>query len=150
MQRRHALYPGAFIESELRLLSPVLSLSTRLGDLHQARARVLAGALSQPTLSHHVASGDRAHDRSTLGASASGAANLCNRQHGYQRRLRACLGGETSLFRFGRTAILDVLNAEASLATAETAVAASDAALADDQVNVFLALGGGWQTGDDR
>jgi NodT family efflux transporter outer membrane factor (OMF) lipoprotein len=51
----------------------------------------------------------------------------------------------TTLFRFGRTGILDVLNAEASLATAETAVAASDAALADDQVNAFLALGGGWQ-----
>jgi NodT family efflux transporter outer membrane factor (OMF) lipoprotein len=51
----------------------------------------------------------------------------------------------TTLFRFGRTAILDVLNAEANLATAETAVAASDQALADDQANVFLALGGGWE-----
>jgi NodT family efflux transporter outer membrane factor (OMF) lipoprotein len=51
----------------------------------------------------------------------------------------------TTLFRFGRTGILDVLNAEASLATAETAVAASDQALADDQTNVFLALGGGWE-----
>ena len=51
----------------------------------------------------------------------------------------------TTLFRFGRTAILDVLNAEASLATAETSVAASDEALADDQTNVFLALGGGWE-----
>jgi len=55
----------------------------------------------------------------------------------------------TTLFRFGRTGILDVLNAEASLATAETAVAASDAALADDQVNVFLALGGGWEPEND-
>jgi hypothetical protein len=34
----------------------------------------------------------------------------------------------------------------ASLFRAETAVAASDAALADDEVNVFLALGGGWQS----
>jgi NodT family efflux transporter outer membrane factor (OMF) lipoprotein len=51
----------------------------------------------------------------------------------------------TTLFRFGRTGILDVLNAESSLATAETAVAASDEALADDQANVFLALGGGWR-----
>lgn len=50
------------------------------------------------------------------------------------------------LFRFGRIGFLDVLTAEASLATAETAVAASDAAIADDQVNVFLALGGGWQS----
>jgi outer membrane protein TolC len=51
----------------------------------------------------------------------------------------------TTLFRFGRTGILDVLTVEASLATAETAVAVSDATLADDQVNVFLALGGGWE-----
>jgi outer membrane protein TolC len=51
----------------------------------------------------------------------------------------------TTLFRFGRTAILDLLNVEASLATAETAVATSDEALADDQTNVFLALGGGWE-----
>jgi outer membrane protein TolC len=49
-----------------------------------------------------------------------------------------------ALFRFGRIGILDVLNAEAALATAETAVAASDAAMADSEVNVFLALGGGW------
>jgi NodT family efflux transporter outer membrane factor (OMF) lipoprotein len=50
-----------------------------------------------------------------------------------------------TLLRFGRTAVLDVLNVEASLATAQTAVASSDAAMADDQVNVFLALGGGWE-----
>jgi len=49
------------------------------------------------------------------------------------------------LFRFGRTGVLDVLNADASLATAETALAASNAAIADAQVNVFLALGGGWE-----
>jgi outer membrane protein, multidrug efflux system len=54
-------------------------------------------------------------------------------------------GQATTLFRFGRTAILDVLNVEASLATAEAAVAASDEALADDQTNVFFALGGGWE-----
>jgi NodT family efflux transporter outer membrane factor (OMF) lipoprotein len=50
-----------------------------------------------------------------------------------------------TLLRFGRTGVLDVLNVEASLATAETALAASDAAIADAQVNVFLALGGGWE-----
>lgn len=51
-----------------------------------------------------------------------------------------------TLFRFGRTGVLDVLNVEATLATAETALAASDAAIADAQVNVFLALGGGWES----
>ena len=49
-----------------------------------------------------------------------------------------------TLLRFGRTGVLDVLNVEASLAATETALAASDAAIADAQVNVFLALGGGW------
>jgi hypothetical protein len=48
------------------------------------------------------------------------------------------------LLRFGRTGVLDVLNVEAGLATTEsTAVAVSDAAIADAQVNVFLALGNG-------
>ena len=54
-------------------------------------------------------------------------------------------GQAATLYRFGRTGLLDRLNAEANLATAETAVAASDASLADDQVSVFLALGGGWE-----
>jgi NodT family efflux transporter outer membrane factor (OMF) lipoprotein len=51
-----------------------------------------------------------------------------------------------TLLRFGRTQVLDVLNAEATLAAAETALAASDAAIADAQVNVFLSLGGGWES----
>ena len=51
-----------------------------------------------------------------------------------------------TLFRFGRTDILDVLTTESSLATSETALADSDAAIADAQVSVFLALGGGWES----
>jgi hypothetical protein len=50
-----------------------------------------------------------------------------------------------SLVRFGRTCVLDVPNVEATPAAAETAVAASDAALADEQVCVLLALGGRWK-----
>ncbi len=49
------------------------------------------------------------------------------------------------LFRFGRADLLSLLTVQANLATAETALAASQATLADDQVNVFLALGGGWE-----
>lgn len=49
-----------------------------------------------------------------------------------------------ALFRFGRVGFLDVLNAEADLASTETAFAASNAAVADAQVNLFFALGGGW------
>jgi NodT family efflux transporter outer membrane factor (OMF) lipoprotein len=51
------------------------------------------------------------------------------------------------LFRFGRTGFVDVLTAQASLASAETALAQSDAALLDAQIDVFLALGGGWEDG---
>src|SRR5262249_44954041 len=51
-----------------------------------------------------------------------------------------------TLLRFGRTGVLDVLNVEASLAATETALASSDAAIANAQVNVFLALGGGWES----
>ena len=49
------------------------------------------------------------------------------------------------LFTFGRTDLLSLLTVQSNLATAETALAASQGALADDQVSVFLALGGGWE-----
>lgn len=50
------------------------------------------------------------------------------------------------LYRYGRTDFLTALDAERSLATAESAVAASDAQLAADQATLFLALGGGWES----
>lgn len=49
------------------------------------------------------------------------------------------------LFRFGRTDVLSVLTAQAQLAEAEATLASSRAEVIDRQVNVFLALGGGWQ-----
>ena len=49
------------------------------------------------------------------------------------------------LYRFGRTDFLTTLDAERTLASSEAAVAASSAKLATDQVNLFLALGGGWE-----
>ncbi len=49
------------------------------------------------------------------------------------------------LFRFGRTSFIDVLTAEANLANAEAALAASQSELTDRQIDVFLALGGGWE-----
>ena len=48
------------------------------------------------------------------------------------------------LFHYGRTDILNVLTAQANLAQAEAALAQSRATLIGRQVNVFLALGGGW------
>jgi len=48
------------------------------------------------------------------------------------------------LYRFGRIGFIDVLSAEAALADAESALASSQAQLIDRQVDLFLALGGGW------
>jgi outer membrane protein TolC len=49
-------------------------------------------------------------------------------------------------FLAGATSNLDLLDAEVTLVSAEAAVAASDGALAQDQIGVFKALGGGWQS----
>ncbi|MDB5817861.1 MAG: efflux transporter, outer rane lipoprotein NodT family [Rhizobacter sp.] len=51
------------------------------------------------------------------------------------------------LYRGGRTGYLDALDAERSLAASEATLAASKAQLADDQIVLFLALGGGWEPG---
>lgn len=48
-------------------------------------------------------------------------------------------------FLAGSLTSLDLLVTEQSLVSADAAVAASDAALAQDQIAVFKALGGGWQ-----
>jgi outer membrane protein TolC len=49
------------------------------------------------------------------------------------------------LYRYGRTDFLTTLDADRTLAAAESALAASDAQTAADQVSLFLALGGGWE-----
>lgn len=49
------------------------------------------------------------------------------------------------LYRYGKTDYLMVLDAERTLAATETALVASQAALGDEQVTLFLALGGGWE-----
>lgn len=48
------------------------------------------------------------------------------------------------LFRFGRSDFLALLDAQRVLASAEAAHAAAVAQLGDDQITLFLALGGGW------
>ncbi len=52
-------------------------------------------------------------------------------------------------YRAGATSYLDVLTAETSLVQAAAALAASDQALASDQVTLFKALGGGWEQAPD-
>ncbi|MGO4158760.1 efflux transporter outer membrane subunit [Cupriavidus sp. YAF13] len=49
------------------------------------------------------------------------------------------------LFRFGRTSFIDVLSAESALANVESSLASSRAQLIDRQIELFLALGGGWR-----
>ncbi|RBL86096.1 TolC family protein [Streptomyces cavourensis] len=49
------------------------------------------------------------------------------------------------LFQYGKTDYLTVLDAERTLAANESALAASQAELSNDQIAVFLALGGGWE-----
>ena len=50
-----------------------------------------------------------------------------------------------SRYRLGSASYLDVLTAETDLVNAASQLAASDQALASDQVTVFKALGGGWE-----
>ena len=49
------------------------------------------------------------------------------------------------LYQRGKTGYLEALDAERNLAASEAALAASQALLVDEQVQLFLALGGGWQ-----
>jgi NodT family efflux transporter outer membrane factor (OMF) lipoprotein len=49
------------------------------------------------------------------------------------------------LFRFGRGDFLSLLDAQRSLASAEVTAAAARTQLVQDQIAIFLALGGGWE-----
>lgn len=49
------------------------------------------------------------------------------------------------LFRFGRGDFLSLLDSQRSLASAQAQTAAARAQLLQDQIAIFLALGGGWQ-----
>jgi multidrug efflux system outer membrane protein len=51
-----------------------------------------------------------------------------------------------TLYKFGKTDYLTVLDAQRTLANNESSLAASQAQLASDQISLFLALGGGWET----
>lgn len=54
-------------------------------------------------------------------------------------------GQADKLFRFGRSDFLNLLDAQRGLAAAESASAAARVQLAQDEIAIFLALGGGWQ-----
>ncbi|HEX7655738.1 MAG TPA: TolC family protein, partial [Sphingomonas sp.] len=48
--------------------------------------------------------------------------------------------------REGAVNSLDLLDAERTFADAQAALADADAGIADDQIDLFKALGGGWDT----
>jgi NodT family efflux transporter outer membrane factor (OMF) lipoprotein len=75
------------------------------------------------------------------------AAALDNRQSLGQARdeLRAAFGMAHDQFLAGSVSNLDLLTTEQSLVAVEASVASSDAALVQDQIAVFKALGGGWR-----
>lgn len=54
------------------------------------------------------------------------------------------------LYLFGRTDFINVLTSEAALATANESLSQSQAQLVEDQVALFQALGGGWQSESAR
>ena len=54
--------------------------------------------------------------------------------------------GEERLQSGGRATALDVIDAQRTLASAEQSLAQLQSAISEDQVAVFLALGGGWET----
>ncbi|QIL83059.1 TolC family protein [Diaphorobacter sp. HDW4A] len=54
------------------------------------------------------------------------------------------------LYVNGKTGYLDSLDAERVLASADAALAASQASIVNDQLALFLALGGGWESGTQR
>ncbi|MBV2134055.1 efflux transporter outer membrane subunit [Pseudomonas sp. MAP12] len=77
--------------------------------------------------------------------------NLKRSQSLRQARDAARAGAEYNrrLYREGRMPYLDSLDADRTLAEAEAALAAAQAQLSTDQVNLFLSLGGGWENARD-
>ena len=62
-----------------------------------------------------------------------------------QERIHKAFGIAHEQYLAGAVSNLDLLTTEQTLISADAAVAASDAALVQDQIAVFKALGGGWQ-----
>ncbi len=61
-------------------------------------------------------------------------------------RAAQAVGQSRSLYVGGKVDFLSYLDAQRTLASAETALAASAGQLSADQVEIFLALGGGWES----
>ena len=86
--------------------------------------------------------------RETEQALAAYSAELDRRQYlaEAQDRARRAFDLAQGQYLAGALSQLELLTTEQSLVAAESAVAASNAALSQDQIAVFKALGGGWRT----
>ena len=86
--------------------------------------------------------------KETEQALAAYSAALDNRQAlgDAQDKLHTAFGIAHDQFLAGALSNLDLLTTEQSLIAVDAAVAASDAALVQDQIAVFKALGGGWRS----
>jgi NodT family efflux transporter outer membrane factor (OMF) lipoprotein len=67
-----------------------------------------------------------------------------------QDKVRAAFGMAHEQFLAGSISYVDLLTTEQSLVAIDAAVASSDAALVQDQIAVFKALGGGWRGTAER
>ncbi len=87
--------------------------------------------------------------KETEQALATYGAELDRRQALGEAQAKAQRGFDIARGQFiaGALPTLDLLTSEQSLLAADAAVAVSDTALAQDQVSVFKALGGGWRSG---
>lgn len=118
-------------------------------QLNQSAARARIGA-AQAT-----AKGALAHfDGVVLGALQDTESSLNVYSHDLQREASAQASRDDAarteqeierLYLGGRATSLELVDAQRTLATAELSLAQTEVAISDDQTNVFLALGGGWE-----
>lgn len=122
-------------------------ITWRFPNRHVARARIAqAGANADAALAS--LDGTVVQALSAIETALSAYAQEIERTGSLKRaRDDAALASRqaNTLFTFGRIGFIDVLTSEATLADAETRWAAAQAELDATRIDVFLALGGGWE-----
>lgn len=137
-----------------RLLSPS-SFGFSIGPLISwsfpnraaVRARIeQAGAEADAALANFDGSVLSALQQTETALSAYGRARdrLNDLEHAVAAAEKASRDAER-LWRFGQAPLLDVLNAQADYAQAQESLSAAQGNLVDRQIDLFLALGGGWE-----
>ena len=126
-------------------LGPLISWN--LPNTGAARSRIAqAEASSQAALAHFDAAVLNAL-RETETALTTYARELDRNAYLKAARQQSAVASQQAqrLYHAGRTDFLTALDAERTLASDESSLAASDTKLISDQINLFLALGGGWE-----